>query len=123
MLILSLYQVTSRQMETAIMGMYAILIVGQGFSPPSEVQIEGFYVTVFVEAEDADRAISKALTFLVREDREFLENIAPYADPDRAEVAPEHWYELSSFDGCELPRSGFVFFGKEDDASPPARTA
>jgi hypothetical protein len=65
-----------------------------------------------VEAEDVDTAISKALTFIV-EDDQFQASIAPYADPDRAEVAPEHWYELSSFDGCELPRSGFVFFSKD----------
>lgn len=93
---------------------YGIMIVGHGFRPPAEVRIEGFYVTVFVEAEDPDEAISKALTFLVEEDEEFLANIAPYADPDRAEVAPEDWYELSSFDGCALPRSGFVFFSEAD---------
>lgn len=92
------------------MGKYAIVIVGRGFSPPAEVRVEGFYVTVYVEAEDVDEAISKGLTFIVEDDDEFLANIAPYADPDRAEVAPEHWYELSSFDGCELPRCSFAFF-------------
>jgi len=93
------------------MNKFAIEIHGRGFPIVAEdgTIMDGFVVTVFIEAEDETDACDIALRTIVESD-EFQTGIGPHADPDRAEVFVEHWFELRSFEGCHMPHSGFIFF-------------
>lgn len=103
------------------MGKYAITVHGRGFLVPIEGGTgtsQGFIVTVFLEADDEEYACERAMK-VVLEDDAFVSEIGPHYDPGAAEVFAEHWYELSSFDDCELPRSGFIFYGADSDSLEP----
>lgn len=93
---------------------FAVEIHGRGFPVTTDggKVLDGFVVTVFVEAEDEINASEIALRSIV-ESKQFDEEVGIYADPERAEVFVAHWFELISFDGCSLPHSGFIFFETE----------
>lgn len=95
----------------ADMKKFAIEVHGRGFPIVAEdgTTMDSFVVTVFVEAEDETDACDIALRAIMESD-EFQAGIGPHADPDRAEVFVEQWFELRSFEGCQMPRSGFIFF-------------
>jgi hypothetical protein len=90
---------------------FAVQIHGRGFGVPADdgKLAEGFYVTVFVEAIDEHDAGDFALRSIVEGD-DFHEKIGRFGDPNQAEVFVEHWEELPDFSGCNLPRSGFIFY-------------
>lgn len=90
---------------------FAIEVHGRGFPMVGEegTTMDGFVVTVFIEAEDETDACDIALRAIVETD-EFQTEICSHADPDRAEVFVEQWFELRSFEGCRMPHSGFIFF-------------
>nr|CRY94520.1 hypothetical protein [uncultured prokaryote] len=90
---------------------FAVEVHGIGFPIEADdgAKIDGFVVNVFVEAESEDDACDIALRSLV-ESEKFQNDIGCHADPDRAEVFVEQWFELSSFEGCPMPHSGFIFF-------------
>jgi hypothetical protein len=66
----------------------------------------------FVEAENESDACDFALRTVIGAE-DFHIRIGCHADPDRAQVWVEQWYELASFEGCTLPHGDFVFFSSE----------
>lgn len=68
----------------------------------------GFYTNVFVTAPDAETAEMEAVN-LLRNDAELLKAIRiNQNDPPR--LFANKIVEIKDFEGCLLPRSGFVFY-------------
>ena len=70
----------------------------------------GFYTTRFVESENVDEAIAKALD-LVREE------LGPSVLNDKADtpmIFIEKVYERESFDGCLVPGKEFGFYEEKE---------
>ena len=72
-----------------------------------KIEKAGFYVTVFVEAEDFQSAENAAVE-LLREDRTLLECKNPKTDPPMLHV--QKFQEVESFEQAGNHHSGFVFY-------------
>lgn len=96
------------------MGKYGISIHGTGYDLLDEhgLQIKGFYISVFVEANDFDEAAQKAINFFV-ESEAYTTVFPPDQHPDGI-LQIEAVDELYSFENVPYPVSGFSFYGKDD---------
>jgi hypothetical protein len=89
---------------------FKVLILGENFliNLDGEDQRLGFYTTAFVEASNPEHAEELAIE-LLRDDQEFKRGVLnEKSDPPMMFV--EDITELESFDGLNLPRTGFAFF-------------
>ncbi len=89
---------------------YRVLISGENLQLQLEQKIErcGFYTTRYIEAISEEEAEVAAIT-LVQSDEELRDMaLNEFEDPPRVFV--DGVEELESFDGLELPGSGYTFF-------------
>jgi hypothetical protein len=70
----------------------------------------GFYTTVFVRARNPEEAELRAIAVLRRDQKLRASVRNPKADPPRMFV--DEIAELASFQGCNLPRTGFAFYSE-----------
>ena len=92
---------------------YKVLVRGENFliNLEGEDQKSGFYTTAFVEGQDEEQAEQRAMA-LLRNDKEFRRSVLnEQSDPPMMFV--DEIDELESFEGVNLPRTGFSFFPEE----------
>ena len=92
---------------------YKVLIRGENFlmNLDGRDQRLGFYTTAFVEGQDEGEAGERAID-LVRDDLEFRRSVLN-EQSDSPMMFADEIHELESFDGLNLPRTGFAFFPEE----------
>jgi hypothetical protein len=92
---------------------YRLLIRGENFLINLEGtdQKFGFYTTAFVEGRDEEQAEQRAIE-LLRDDKEFRQSVLNDKS-DTPMMFVEEIAELESFEGLNLPRTGFSFFPAE----------
>ena len=73
----------------------------------------GFYTTRFVEAQNEEGAEEMAIA-VVRDDPKLRSGVLN-EQSDTPVMFAEEIVELESFDSRELPRTGFVFYPKENE--------
>jgi hypothetical protein len=89
---------------------YKVLVRGENFLINFEDKDQklGFYTTVFVEGKDEEQAEQRAIA-LLRNDKEFRRSVLN-EQSDAPMMFVDEIDELGSFDGVNLPRTGFSFF-------------
>ncbi len=97
---------------------YRVLVDGQNLLTEVEGIRKklGFYTNVFVEAFSPSDAESRA-TELVREDAH-LRNIVLNGEDDPLSLSIAETQEIESFEGVQMPRTGFVFYEEGGNAQP-----
>jgi hypothetical protein len=83
----------------------------------AEVGKYGFYTTVFVEAFNSDEAKAMALR-LLKGDSKLLE-ICKNSESDVPILSAESADEITSFEGCSIPRTGLAFFSENNSKIYP----
>ncbi len=93
---------------------YRVFVRGENFLVRSDEQEQkfGFYTTVFVEALDEQGAEFKAMQ-LLRTDQKLV-SITLNSKSNPPMMYMEEIEELETFEGRNLPRTGFAFFYGED---------
>ena len=93
---------------------YGVLVRGENFlvSVNEQAEKHGFYATVHVEAMDDQSAELKAME-LLRTDQKLV-SITLNSKSDSPMMYLEEIEELETFEGLNLPRTGFAFFPAED---------
>ena len=93
---------------------YRVLVRGENFlfGVNEEAQKFGFYTTVYVEALDDESAELNAMEIL-RTDQKLV-GITLNSKSDSPMMYMEEIEELETFEGLNLPRTGFSFFSAED---------
>ena len=95
---------------------YKVLVRGENFL----INLEGkdqklsFYTTAFVEGQDEEHAEQRAMA-LLRNDKEFRRSVLN-GQSDAPMMFVDEIDELESFEGLNLPRTGFSFFPEEGNA-------
>ena len=89
---------------------YQVMLEGKNFLLNMEGSIKkyGFYTTRYLEANDPEDAKSKSVQ-MIREDKK-LSNIISNKASDPPIIYLESVHELESFDGVELPGTGYAFY-------------
>lgn len=92
---------------------YRVFVRGENFLMRIEEQDQklGFYTTVFVEALNEESAELKATELLWNDQR--LIGSMLNTESDSPMIFVEEIEELESFDGLNLPRTGFAFYPDE----------
>jgi hypothetical protein len=95
---------------------YKVLVRGENFliNLEGEDQKLGFYTTAFVEGQDEEQAEQRAMA-LLRNDKEFRWSVLN-EQSDAPMMFVDEIDELQSFEGLNLPRTGFSFFPEEGNA-------
>ena len=95
---------------------YKILIRGENFliNLDGKGQKFGFYTTAFVEGQDEEQAEQRAIG-LLRDDKEFRQSVLNEKS-DAPMMFVDEIAELESFEGLNLPRTGFSFFPEDGNA-------
>lgn len=97
--------------------------IGGDIGPESAgVPAIGFVVVCFVVAKDEDEACTLAYETLMADDT-YRQSVAPCADPEESRIEVTYWAELSSFDGCPVPMSPFIFFSSESEEDDGGNSA
>lgn len=93
---------------------YRVFVRGENFIVRGDEQDQklGFYTTVFVEALDEQSAEFKAME-LLRTDQKLV-SITLNSKSNPPMMYMEEIEELETFEGLNLPRTGFAFFTAED---------
>ena len=93
---------------------YRVLVRGENFlfSVDEETEKFGFYTTVYVEALDDEGGELKAME-LLRNDQKLV-SVTLNSKSDPPMMYMEEIEELETFEGLNLPRTGFAFFTAED---------
>ena len=91
------------------------MLEGQNFLLEVEGTIQklGFYVTRFVEAENQEEAELLAVQ-QIREDEKLTRNVRNI-ETDPPMIYLESIDELTSFEGVELPGTGYTFYPGDGD--------
>ena len=92
---------------------YRVFVRGENFLFGAEGNKErvGFYTTVYVEAEGEEQAETEAIDLLRNDQR--LNSCISDEETNPPLMFVEEIEELNSFDGLDLPRTGFSFFPDE----------
>ena len=95
---------------------YKVLVRGENFliNLEGEDQKLGFFTTAFVEGQDEEQAEQRAMA-LLRNDKEFRRSVLN-EQSDAPMMFVDEIDELQSFEGVNLPRTGFSFFPEEGNA-------
>ena len=93
---------------------YRVFVRGENFLVRGDEQDQklGFYTTVYVEALDEQSAEFKAMA-LLRADQKLV-RITLNSQSNPPMMYMEEIDELETFEGLNLPRTGFSFFTAED---------
>lgn len=96
---------------------YKVLVRGENFllNVDGKNQKLGFYTTRFLEAQNEEGAEEMAIA-LVRDDPKLRSGVLN-EQSDTPVMFAEEIVELESFDGREIPRTGFVFYPEEKEKS------
>lgn len=90
---------------------FAVLIGGTGYNIIDELSqkmAKGFYITVFVEAKDIDKACQQAIDFLINSN-EYANAFLPDQHPNGM-LEVEDVDELTSFKSVPYPMTGFCIY-------------
>jgi 4-alpha-glucanotransferase len=103
-----------------VMKKYKVLVRGENFlmNLDGEDQRLGFYTTAFVEGQDEKQAEQQAIG-LLRDDIEFRQSVLN-EQSDAPMMFVDDIDEIDSFEGLNLPRTGFSFFPRERNAGDEA---
>jgi hypothetical protein len=95
---------------------YKVLVRGENFliNLEGEDQKCGFYTTAFVEGKGEEQAEQRAMA-LLRNDKEFRRSVLN-EQSDAPMMFVDEIDEVQSFEGLNLPRTGFSFFPEEGNA-------
>ena len=96
---------------------YKVMVHGKNFLLPFEGEATkmGFYTTLFLDATDSESADFAAAESL-RSEPKLRRNVRNERyDPPL--MVSERIEEVESFDGCHLPRTGFVFYREIDESA------
>ena len=93
---------------------YRVFVRGENFLVRGDERDQklGFYTTVFVEALDEQSPEFKAME-LLRTDQKLV-NVTLNSKSNPPMMYMEEIEELETFEGLNLPRTGFAFFTAED---------
>src|SRR5712691_11968950 len=99
---------------------YKVLIRGENFlmNLDGEDHRLGFYTRAFVEGQDKEEAEQRAIS-LLRDDQEFRRSVLN-EQSDSPMMFADEIHELESFEGLNLPRTGFAFFSEEGNEAEEA---
>jgi hypothetical protein len=94
---------------------YQVFVRGENFMMRFDEQDQklGFYTTVFVEAQDQEDAELQAME-LLRNDQKLVSS-SLNTKSDSPMMFVESIEELESFQGLNLPRTGFSFFSEKSE--------
>ena len=89
---------------------YKISVNGKNFllKIDGKAKKMGFYTTLYLEAADP-RSADFAAADLLRADPKLRRQVLNPLD-DQPFLVADEIVEVQSFDGCQLPRTGFVFY-------------
>jgi len=102
---------------------FSVELTATGYSIPTDdggVPAVGFVVVCFVVAGNEDEACTLAYETLMA-DEDYQQSISKHANPENARIEVTYWAELSSFEGCPVPMSPFIFFTSEDEGEGSAQ--
>jgi hypothetical protein len=94
---------------------FKVMVNGQNFliEYDGKAVRMGFYTTLFLEATDPESADFAAANLLRADPK--LRDILLNERDDPPRLVTEGIEEIQSFDGCQLPRTGFVFYDESTD--------